>query len=178
MSVFPYFEKHQHKWLTRRDLTLILQSTNCTTTPMARKDWPICLKIDGVGDTHTHTHILYAQQFLRFWGYMCKAQHLENWSISFTIDSVTKIAHRRNTHHTHTHTSLRTSHLYVSVCLAHTGQWKKGHLKIYRHLFWSQHATFPSVGAFDLLTKERHCFRHPVWAGYAYQTRPGIRRLI
>lgn len=28
-----------------------------------------------------------------------------------------------------------------------------GHLKIHRHLFWSQHAIFPSVGAFDLAAK-------------------------
>lgn len=49
---------------------------------------------------------------------------------------------------------------------------KEGHLKIHHHLFWSQHAIFHTVGAFDFVTKgcsylfPSHCVTKPpvlVW---------------
>lgn len=48
---------------------------------------------------------------------------------------------------------------------------KEGHLKIYHHLFWSQHALFHTVGAFDLVTKgcrylfPSHCVALVWWYG-------------
>ncbi len=57
MAVFKesHFGNRQAERAAGRALTLILQSANCTSTPLARKDWPIGLKTDGVGHITTHT---------------------------------------------------------------------------------------------------------------------------
>lgn len=52
----PHFGNRQAERLASRALALILQSTNCTSAPLAGKDWPIGLKIDGFGHMKTQTH--------------------------------------------------------------------------------------------------------------------------